>query len=518
MNIYKYTSIDSAINIVKSGKVILNSPKYFNDPFDCEIKINEKNNKKTFDLICNYNYFKFLTDLISNEELQLTKGQKILFMFVRLELKLFQSMVKITKGYERVPVISGFIKIVTKNNEKFEKEIKDAKTKYEKEIVGKLESIKENALISCFSKRNNSILMWSHYADSHHGVCIQFENETRDEFDGVSYSKKKPYFNLYLIVSRILASDYLHGNISLEDKSFNKQIMRPLFTKSDDWSYEEEIRCVYSSNQENKDIEFDMDRHYLKMQRIKKVYIGCKAEGTNLGDLIEKCQDRGIAVTFMKESNGSFSIIVDPNRKYSSVKKELIMKNCLENLLFETRKALDSNCYISAFSLALTIPAVCGKIYKPKLSEKERYIQWFQDYIGMYEHDVEQIENKCPYPSGDLIFALAQSIHKMGNTSVEGDYIDFHLDDFKLIIEQKNASESLYLSESGMEKDFNGNVKYTLQINIRDICNKIIWLAEVFNEKFKQEIDKMPKIATRDYDKDMDELNEIKVINQKDFS
>ncbi len=51
----------------------------------------------------------------------------------------------------------------------------------------------------------------------------------------------------------------------------------------------------------------------------------------------------------------------------------------------------------------------------------------------------------------------------------------------------------------------------------QDICNKIICLGEEFNIKFKHEIDKMPKIAIRDYDEDIDKLNEIKAINRNDF-
>lgn len=45
-----------------------------------------------------------------------------------------------------------------------------------KKIILELEDLPR---ISCFSKRYDSILMWSHYASSHEGVCIEFD-ETRD--------------------------------------------------------------------------------------------------------------------------------------------------------------------------------------------------------------------------------------------------------------------------------------------------------------------------------------------------
>ena len=41
-SIYKYCSLSSGIKIIKSGSVLLNNPKYFNDPFDSQIDIDEK--------------------------------------------------------------------------------------------------------------------------------------------------------------------------------------------------------------------------------------------------------------------------------------------------------------------------------------------------------------------------------------------------------------------------------------------------------------------------------------------
>ena len=39
--IYKYTSMDSAIKIIKSEKVLLNKPTKFNDPFDCSFGLDK---------------------------------------------------------------------------------------------------------------------------------------------------------------------------------------------------------------------------------------------------------------------------------------------------------------------------------------------------------------------------------------------------------------------------------------------------------------------------------------------
>lgn len=86
-------------------------------------------------------------------------------------------------------------------------ELKNLKRQVEDEI----NNLKSFGVVS-FSKRNDSILMWSHYADSHKGFCIGFHTkiEFRDAkevyyaeninkhliFEHFIHGKKKEEFNL----------------------------------------------------------------------------------------------------------------------------------------------------------------------------------------------------------------------------------------------------------------------------------------------------------------------------------
>ena len=54
MKFYKYTSMANAIKIIKSSSVILNNPKNFNDPFDTNFIIDEKDKKKALELMYNF--------------------------------------------------------------------------------------------------------------------------------------------------------------------------------------------------------------------------------------------------------------------------------------------------------------------------------------------------------------------------------------------------------------------------------------------------------------------------------
>ena len=81
MKFYKYTSMSNAIKIIKSGSVILNNPKNFNDPFDTNLIIDEKDKRKALDLMYNYYLFKSFKELINKDDIKLSKGQKALFNF-----------------------------------------------------------------------------------------------------------------------------------------------------------------------------------------------------------------------------------------------------------------------------------------------------------------------------------------------------------------------------------------------------------------------------------------------------
>ena len=53
----------------------------------------------------------------------------------------------------------------------------------------------------------------------------------------------------------------------------------------------------------------------------------------------------------------------------------------LENRIDEIRQALKKKMYQSALALALTIPAICGKIKFSQKGDGERYRSWFNEYV-----------------------------------------------------------------------------------------------------------------------------------------
>ncbi len=84
--------------------------------------------------------------------------------------------------------------------------------------------------ICCFSATYNNHLLWSHYASSHTGICLKFDilqdiNFFKDDLKFVNYRSIMPSIDI---------------DKSDEDFDFEEMI----FTKSLNWSYEQEIRLL----------------------------------------------------------------------------------------------------------------------------------------------------------------------------------------------------------------------------------------------------------------------------------
>lgn len=83
--------------------------------------------------------------------------------------------------------------------------------------------------ILCLSKQPDNILMWSHYADSHQGICLVFEGEKGScPFPA---AKRVHYQPGLPVCNPVVAS-----------REEMKHLI--LFTKLDKWSYEDEWRLI----------------------------------------------------------------------------------------------------------------------------------------------------------------------------------------------------------------------------------------------------------------------------------
>jgi hypothetical protein len=136
--------------------------------------------------------------------------------------------------------------------------------------------------IYCLSARPNDLLMWSHYADSHRGVCVRFDR----------------------------CQDPLLKNVMRVNYQTEYPVMRPLIdrgvatarrvflTKSDHWGYEEEWRIV------------DMSRgpgiRRIVPSAISGIILGARISDSDREKVLTWIQERSCFVEIIQARLGEF--------------------------------------------------------------------------------------------------------------------------------------------------------------------------------------------------------------------
>lgn len=218
--LYKYFTInDNFIATLIKKQIWFSSPNDFNDPFDCNLK-------------CHY-----LKDVEFEER-------------INDELRdVYNSVDNNEEFFKTHKVLTAIAEAhddnLRKNTSKLNTNLQD--------------TVKDTG-IACFSKKNDSILMWSHYADNHKGVCLKFKTSDSEFFDKmatVMYTEKFP-------------------NLNNEFRYSDSQNFL-FFTKSKEWEYEEEVRVLKKPRQLFK----------FKPEVLDSIYFGAKCTEEKRKEIIE---------------------------------------------------------------------------------------------------------------------------------------------------------------------------------------------------------------------------------------
>lgn len=502
--IYKYTSIESAISILKNKSVMLNNPKNFNDPYDCVFIQDIKDKEKSFKLLQEYAIMKILIQLVDSNRIKFKGKNKIFFNSLRAEVNAMKGLINLNPYFEGIPGTSFFLREVYKKRPAVkalvEKEIKRFDLCVEKAI----KTIRDDAIVSCFSKRNDSVLMWSHYANAHKGVCIEFEKPKDENFQEVIYQKNRPAIKIYKLLTYCLALDLIGNPVSqiVNIENF-KDILKPFYVKSNDWSYEEEIRCVYSSRKLKDNIDIQDGRFVLKMDYPTAIYIGSKAENDELDHLIELCENRGIPVHFMKEDEETFSIVVDEEKKYVKKKIEKKKDITLLRIINDIDRCLDIGAYFAAFACSLIIPTICSQVEITDETEiKNKYIMWCNRYFSCSQKNVSE---NMPYLSGEICWNIKEQLFLKGNINVSGQFENFNLKNIVLGIE-KRKNVDIYCDSTN---------NAVLHQNIVEFCLRMLFQAKRCYENNKTEIENLDQIPFEDLDEKIEEIKELSIYRER---
>lgn len=95
---------------------------------------------------------------------------------------------------------------------------------------------KERLCILSLSKNREEILMWSHYADEHRGICLEFDCIEDDNFKSSTFHIN--YDNKISSINEVEVTE--SGDLSLNITSNGKWLTQKLET----WKYEDEVREI----------------------------------------------------------------------------------------------------------------------------------------------------------------------------------------------------------------------------------------------------------------------------------
>lgn len=145
----------------------------------------------------------------------------------------------------------------------------------------RLDEFYQNHRICCFSKLNNNLLMWSHYAESHTGFCLGFKpikiEDQEEEFIGIKIKdnqlKLSTNMEHCMVLKKVKYSDSLPEDFNGFSDNFLK-IVNLIAHKHKGWSYEEEYRAIYMNNSfEDSNKSYKI---YYDISALNSIYIGAK--------------------------------------------------------------------------------------------------------------------------------------------------------------------------------------------------------------------------------------------------
>jgi hypothetical protein len=209
--IYKYYPLEKGnkahlehiISLLDCGDLYFSNPSEFNDPYDSLVDFDFSNVK-----------------------------EKDIEVFIANEVK---------NGI--LPSINGVKFLDSKNSwaeilAQIEVKIK----KIRKQIAG------NTFRIACFSDDQKNILMWSHYASSHQGVCIGFETVVKANSLCIA-TKEFPSLDPYTIVLQPMTYDKIRPKPynMFKDPAIEAMINFSL-AKHNQWAYEKERRATIVAN------------------------------------------------------------------------------------------------------------------------------------------------------------------------------------------------------------------------------------------------------------------------------
>jgi hypothetical protein len=147
--------------------------------------------------------------------------------------------------------VEDYIKLLESFGNSYEQVVRDIREKGANEaLFGKwkyyVEEIKKRTRVFCLTEQKDNSTMFSHYAEGHKGICLEFKYEEIPFFenlDKVNYPKPEDYPKI-----RFFQND------GTEENRIHELVHIHYYTKHEDWKYEREWRIIRQERREDERI------------------------------------------------------------------------------------------------------------------------------------------------------------------------------------------------------------------------------------------------------------------------
>lgn len=280
--IYKFRKFnDYSVANLRDDTVWLCSTDQYNDPYECSASIDEERiSSASMRLDADKYFFDRLPPGLSPDELRdLRAAADPRRAFVYMQLR------------KEPTVDPGSINTLV--SELFAA----SASIHSKSVADFVSTIQKGTKVCSFSDRNDSTVMWGHYADSHRGFCIGYDLTSirRDDI------RRRMLFPVVYSNDLFDVTQYIEK--SMEGGPFNNLYGQIAATrKSADWAYEQEWRLVFPLGASF------ADRNY-RMFKPSGLYIGSRTPPADEAVLLRAAAAKGIPAYRMRLSTTKIEMV-----------------------------------------------------------------------------------------------------------------------------------------------------------------------------------------------------------------
>lgn len=160
--------------------------------------------------------------------------------------------------------------------------------------------------ISCFSEREDSLLMWAHYANNHRGICV--------EYNLLNINKELGFTAVPIIYSNDRTC--FDSIESYGEKDIWEFFIESLTSKSMEWNYEKEWRIIRDQVACGSQWDVNKKGALLKMIRPDSIILGCATNLEFEKEIMRYCDDNKIKLYKMKKDQYEYKLNKIPILKF----------------------------------------------------------------------------------------------------------------------------------------------------------------------------------------------------------